>query len=171
MKAVLVKEGLDVALEGKEHLPETMDVREKRELLKKAYSSIILGLEDKVLREVSKETTVADVWRVLEESFKMKEGRSLSDNLDDFTKLIQDMERIQISIEGEDQAMILLNYLPQGNEHFVDTLKYGRQILDVKEVIAAIIAKDAENSLIGKSSDGLGLTLRGRTSDQPSGRN
>ena len=142
--------------------------------MKKAYSSIILGLGDKVLREVSKETTAADVWRVLEErymaksvpnrinlkqrlyGFKMKEGRSLSDNLDDFTKLIQDMESMQISIEGEDQAVILLNSLPRGNEHFVDTLKYGRQTLDVKEVIAAIVAKDAEKSLIGKSSDGLG---------------
>ena len=35
MKVVLVKEGLDVALEGEENLPETMDVREKKELLKK----------------------------------------------------------------------------------------------------------------------------------------
>ncbi|XP_060673811.1 uncharacterized protein LOC132803961 [Ziziphus jujuba] len=114
---------------------------------------------------MSKETTAADVWTVLEErymaksvpnhinlkqrlyGFKMKEGRSLSDNLDGFTKLIQDMENMQISIEG--------------NEHFVDTLKYGRKTLDEKEVIVAIVAKDAEKSLSGKSSDGLGLTVRG----------
>ena len=73
MKAVLVKEGLDVALEGEEHLPETMDVRERRELLKKAYSSIILGLGDKVLREVSRSWSMtADVWRVLEERYMAK---------------------------------------------------------------------------------------------------
>ncbi|TXG57404.1 hypothetical protein EZV62_018717 [Acer yangbiense] len=39
---------------------------EKKQLLEKAYSSLILGLGDKVLREVKKETTASGIWGKLE---------------------------------------------------------------------------------------------------------
>ncbi|TXG55667.1 hypothetical protein EZV62_020923 [Acer yangbiense] len=190
MKAVLVKEGLAAALEDAENLPETMKEEEKKDLLEKAYSSLILGLGDKVLREVIKETTAARIWTKLEAlymskavpnrinlkqrffGFKMNENKSLTDGIDEFTKLIQDLESVGVvKIEDEDLAIILLNSLPKGLEHFVDTLKYGRQTLKFEEVQSAIIAKDAERKNKGGShADAEGLIVRGRN-DKKQGNN
>ena len=72
MKAVLVKEGLAAALDGADKLPTTLTAEEKKQLLEKAYSSLILGLGDKVLREVKKETTASGIWGKLETLYMSK---------------------------------------------------------------------------------------------------
>ncbi|TXG74051.1 hypothetical protein EZV62_002630 [Acer yangbiense] len=179
MKAVLVKEGLATALEGEDKLPASMDAAEKKILLEKAYSSLILGLGDKVLREVKKEKSAAGIWTKLESlymskavpnrihlkqqffGFTMDERKSIADNMYDFKKLIQDLESLSIEIEDEDQALILLNSLPKSYANFVDTLKYGRQALKLEEIEVAINSKDVENRISGKS-DADGLMVRGR---------
>ena len=51
--------GLDLALENV--FPETMDVEKKKEVLKKAYNTLILCLSDKVLREIVKYKSAAGV--------------------------------------------------------------------------------------------------------------
>ncbi|KAI9160789.1 hypothetical protein LWI28_011577 [Acer negundo] len=120
MKAVLVEEGLAAALEGEDKLPQSMDAVEKKTLLEKAYSSLILGLGDKVLREVKKEESTAGIWAKLESlymskavpnrihlkqqffGFTMDERKSVADNMYDFKKLIQDLESLFIDIEDED---------------------------------------------------------------------
>ena len=53
----------------------------------------------------------------------MDEQKSLKDNKDDFLKLIQDLESISVEVGNEDQAVILLNSLPQPYSNFVETLK------------------------------------------------
>lgn len=42
----------------------------------------------------------------------------------------------------EDQAMILLNSLLNGYEHFVDALKYDRQTLKLEQILATTNIKD-----------------------------
>ncbi|TXG52017.1 hypothetical protein EZV62_021186 [Acer yangbiense] len=153
-------------------------------------SNALLTLEYFVLREVIKETTAAGIWTKLEAlymskavpnrinlkqrffGFKMNENKSLTDGIDEFTKLIQDLESVGVvKIEDEDLAIILLNSLPKGLEHFVDTLKYGRQTLKFEEVQYAIIAKDAERKNKGGShADAEGLIVRGRN-DKKQGNN
>lgn len=41
--------------------------------------------------------------------FKMDENKSISVNIDVFTKLIQDLENLDNKIDGEHHAVILLN--------------------------------------------------------------
>ena len=95
----------------------------------------------------------------------MNESKPLSDGIDDFTKLVQDLESVGVTnIEDEDRAIILLNSLPKGFEHFVDTLKYGRQTLKFEEVKSTIKAKDAERKTFEKSNtEAEMLFTRGRT--------
>ena len=62
-------------------------------------------------------------------TFSMKEGTTMKDHLDEFNKLIMDLENVSINLENEDRALILLSSLPDSYEHFVDTLLYGRQTL------------------------------------------
>ncbi|KAJ9697302.1 hypothetical protein PVL29_009202 [Vitis rotundifolia] len=43
----------------------------------------------------------------------MHEGKSIDENIDEFTKLVLDLESLGVKIEDEDQAVILLNSLPK----------------------------------------------------------
>ncbi|GKA30357.1 hypothetical protein Tco_0716662, partial [Tanacetum coccineum] len=112
MRALMVQQGCDAALET---LSADMEAGEKAALMKKAYSTLILCLGDRVLREVTKETTAA--------------GTKLGDHIDEFNKLILDLVNIDIEIEDEDQALMLLTSLPSSYENFVETLLYERESL------------------------------------------
>ena len=72
-------------------------------------------------------------------SFRMAEGKSIEDQMDEFNKIIDDLENVDVKMEEEDQAIILLSALPKSYEHFVDAMLYGRgQSLTLEEVQAAL---------------------------------
>ncbi|GKB62965.1 retrotransposon protein, putative, ty1-copia subclass [Tanacetum coccineum] len=71
MRALLIQHGCEAALEV---LPADMEAEAKAELNKKAHSAVILCLGNKVLREVTGETTAAGVWTKLETLYMTKEG-------------------------------------------------------------------------------------------------
>ncbi|GJZ49606.1 hypothetical protein Tco_0603796 [Tanacetum coccineum] len=62
MRALMAHQGCDVALET---LPTNMEADEMAALMKKAYSTLILCLGHRVLREVTKETTAIGIWTKL----------------------------------------------------------------------------------------------------------
>jgi len=117
MKAVLVQMKIAKALEGDKGFPTTMSDADKAEALEMAYSTLILHLSDKVLREVSSETTAAGIWLKLESlyitkslankvylkgklhGFKISEDRPISESLDEFNKLIIDLANIEVKYE------------------------------------------------------------------------
>ncbi|GKB51585.1 hypothetical protein Tco_0902338, partial [Tanacetum coccineum] len=98
--------GCDAALET---LSAYKEVGEKASLIKKAYSTLIQFLGDRVLWEVTKETTAAGIWIEL-----------TSDHIYEFNKLILDLPNIDIEIKDEDQALMLLTLLPSSYEKFVE---------------------------------------------------
>ncbi|GJR56445.1 hypothetical protein Tco_1406966 [Tanacetum coccineum] len=57
----------------------------------------------------------------------------LGDHIDEFNKLIPDLANIDIEIEDEDQALMLLTSLPSSYENFVETLLYGRESLTMED--------------------------------------
>lgn len=59
MEVILIQDGVDIALQGKEKKPENITDKEFDRLDRKAKSSIILNLSDEVLSEVTSETTKA----------------------------------------------------------------------------------------------------------------
>ena len=66
MQALFVQLGLEDAFGRISKLPNTLTDKEKLNIIDKAYSAIILYLDDKILWKVSKETTVAGVWVKIE---------------------------------------------------------------------------------------------------------
>ena len=72
MRALLVQQGLLEAFGGEENMDSAIPQREKRTLLEKAHSAIILSLGDKVLRQVSKEKSAVEVWAKLESLYMTK---------------------------------------------------------------------------------------------------
>nr|GEU78596.1 hypothetical protein [Tanacetum cinerariifolium] len=69
MRALLIQHGCEAALEV---LPKDMESQAKTKLNKKAHSAVILCLGNKVLREVTGETTAAEVWSKLETLYMIK---------------------------------------------------------------------------------------------------
>ncbi|KAH9680700.1 hypothetical protein KPL71_026653 [Citrus sinensis] len=190
MRAILIQEGLDSALDGEEEQKSKKEREEGssssggdlRTLNNKAHNTIILHLSDEVLREVAKEKSASGLWAKLEElflkkslakslymkrklyTFSMKEGTAMRDHVDEFNKLILDLENVNVMLEDEDRALILLSSLPDSYEHFVDTLLYGRQTLTLKYVKNALESKDLKKRADGKDQiTGDGLIAKAKT--------
>ncbi|CAL9107419.1 unnamed protein product, partial [Musa textilis] len=96
MEAILVQDGVDLALQGAEKIPDGMSEEDFVGMDKKARSSIILNLSDEVLRKVATETTAKSI-----------EGTSIISHLDKFDSLVMDLENIDAKIDDEDKALLL----------------------------------------------------------------
>nr|GEZ18785.1 zinc finger, CCHC-type [Tanacetum cinerariifolium] len=157
MRALLIQHGCEAALKV---LSVDIESQTKAEINKKAHSAVILCLGNKVLREVTGETTAAGVWSKLETLYKTKSlanklylkkklytfympaGRKISEHIDEFNKIVLDLANIEVKFEDEDLALLLLTSLPGSYEHFVDTLLYGREALTLEDVMATLNSKE-----------------------------
>nr|GEW01469.1 retrovirus-related Pol polyprotein from transposon TNT 1-94 [Tanacetum cinerariifolium] len=122
-----------------------------------ATSALILCLGDRVLREITKETTAMGIWKKLEPlymtkslanrlylkkklyTFQMHQSKSQSKHIDEFHKLVGDLAAIDTAILDEDQTLLLLTSLPPSYDNFVETLLYGRDTLKLEDVLATIV--------------------------------
>ncbi|GKC52749.1 hypothetical protein Tco_1075494, partial [Tanacetum coccineum] len=95
MKALLEEQGLAASLE---ELPAATTVADDNVIQRKAYSALILCLGDRVIREITKETTAAGRYIF----FNMHPGKSQSEHIDEFHKLVGDLAAIDTAISDED---------------------------------------------------------------------
>ena len=147
--------------EAKESAEKAEALDEKK---RKARSTIVLSITDRVLRKIKKEQTAAAMIGALEKlymskalpnqiylkqklyGFKMSENLSIEGNIDEFLQIITDLENTNVVTSDEDQSILILMSLPNPFDQLKDTLKYGtgRSILTLDEVIAAIYSKELE---------------------------
>ncbi|MCQ7691360.1 DDE-type integrase/transposase/recombinase, partial [Salmonella enterica] len=183
MEAILVQDGVDLALQGAENIPDGTSKEDLAGMDKKARSSIILNLSDEVLREVATETTAKSMWDKLKALYmkrtvenrlylkqslymlRMTEGTSILSHLDKFDSLVMDLENIDAKIDDEDKALLLLCSLPQSFKHFRDTLIYGKETVSYQEIKSALKSKEQiDKNITGESRENQaeGLVVRGR---------
>ncbi|KAK5831022.1 hypothetical protein PVK06_014817 [Gossypium arboreum] len=146
MMAILVQSGLKKVI-GKK--PENLNKIEWEELDEKTLFAIQLCLTNTVLQEVLMEKTSFALWKRLETlyatkslanrlvlkkrlfTFRMNEGELLRDHISQFITLLNDLKNVEVHIDDEDQAMLLLCYLPPSYKSFRETLIYGRDKLSL----------------------------------------
>ncbi|KAL8549453.1 hypothetical protein ACS0TY_008332 [Phlomoides rotata] len=104
--------------------------------------------------------TVIDVWRKLESlyqtksvsnklyvkqkllDFRMSEGKDLNEQLDTFNRYIDDLEDLDVKMEDDDKALMLLNALPRSLYNFKDSVLFGNQDgVSYESVLAAVKTK------------------------------
>nr|GEU93198.1 zinc finger, CCHC-type [Tanacetum cinerariifolium] len=131
-------------------------------------------------KKVNKETTVAGIWTKLTSLYMTKSlvnrlylkkklctyymslGTKLGYHIDDFNKLIHDLANVDIEIEDEDHALMLLTSFSSSYENFVETLLYGRESLTMKDVLATLNSRKLKKIGKGKKKEiGDGLYVRG----------
>jgi len=143
----------------------TMSQAKKTEMVDKAKSAIVLCLRDKVLRDVAKEPSTTSMWLKLESLymtkslahrqflkqqlylFKMVESNAIIEQLTEFNKIFDDLENIEVHLEDEDKAILLLCALPRSFESFKNTMLYGKEgTVNLEEVQAALRTKELTKS-------------------------
>jgi hypothetical protein len=126
-----------------------------------------------VLREVARETNAAGMWAKLESSYmtksmahkqflkqklyfyRMVESKSITEQLAEFNKIIDDLANIDVKLEDEDKALHLLCTLPKSYESFKDTMLYGKETpVTLEEVQSALRTKELTKFKDLKVEDG-----------------
>ncbi|GJT97707.1 retrovirus-related pol polyprotein from transposon TNT 1-94 [Tanacetum coccineum] len=113
-----------------------------------AIGRVQIDAQTKVLREVNKEDSAT--------------GKKLSEHTDEFNKLDGDLANIDVDIDDEDRALMLLTSLPSSYDNFVETLLYGRESLTLEDVLSSINSRELKKRTDAKDG-GDGLYVRGRS--------
>lgn len=107
-----------------QHLDKENDIMEMAETV------IFICLGDKVLREVSRDTSAAAIWLKIKHhymkkslsnhpylkqrlySFKIKDKKNLSDQIDEYLKILDDLKPLRLNWTMKIKILIVLNALP-----------------------------------------------------------
>ncbi|MBA0876281.1 hypothetical protein Goshw_007468 [Gossypium schwendimanii] len=157
MMGILVQTGLKKVVTGKK--PENLNQIEWEELDEKALSTIQLCLTNMVLQEVLMEKTSSTLWKKLETlyatkslanclvlkqclfMFCMNESKLLRDQISQFITLLNNLKNVEVHIDDEDQAMLLLCSLPASYKSFRETLIYVRDKLSFEDVKGHLLSR------------------------------
>lgn len=83
-------------------------------------------------------------------------------------------ETINATLSDEDKALLSISSLPKSNEHFVDTLMYGRHTLSLDEVQSSVNTEELQRkqeNLGNSSSEGLTVKVRSEWKKKKQGNN
>lgn len=96
----------------------------------------------------------------------------MSEHLSDFNKILVDLQNLDAVIEDEDEALLLLNSLPNTYEHLTTTLLYGKDEIKFDDVSNALINNEHQkkNKQVQRDSTLEALTVRGKSDNKKSSR-
>lgn len=101
-------------------------------------------------------------------SLHMKEGASLKDHLDELNSILMELRDIDVKVEDEDAAMIMLVSLPPSYENLVSSLSVGRDYITLEEVRSTLHSRELRHRASGNGDEGAasGLTVAKSTKRQ-----
>ncbi|KAH1055752.1 hypothetical protein J1N35_033817 [Gossypium stocksii] len=75
-------------------------------------------------------------------TFRMNGYERLRDHISQFITLLNDLKNVEVKINDEDQAMLLLCSLPSSYKSFRETLIYGKDKLSFEDVKGHLLSKN-----------------------------
>ncbi|MFQ6634905.1 hypothetical protein Gotur_010878 [Gossypium turneri] len=129
-----------------------------------------LCLANRVLQEVLMEKTSSALWKMLETlyatksvdnhlvfkqrlfTFRMNACELFRDHISQFITLLNDLKNVEVKIDDEDQAMLLLCSPSSSQKSFTETLIYDKDKLSFKDVKSHLLSKDKLNNEFGSDS-------------------
>jgi hypothetical protein len=143
-------------------------------------SAIQLSLSFDVLREVMHEKSAATLWKKLEELYmtkslanklrlkkhfytiRMLEDTSMQPHLDEFNSIVVDLESLDVKIDDENKAILLLVSLPPSFKHFKEIMLYGNHTsLSFENVKSNLLSKEKFDVDSRSEPKGEGLIVPG----------
>lgn len=158
VKDILVQQGLAKALKGKDAKPETMKDDDWEELMMKCVSTIRLCIADNIINNVMDEDSASALWEKLEKLYlaksltnklhlkrqlyrlKMEEGGSLMEHMNVFNGYLDQLRKVDVKIDEEDKALLLLTSLPDSYDTLVTTLLYGKDTVSLEQVQSSLVS-------------------------------
>ncbi|KAJ4705295.1 Retrovirus-related Pol polyprotein from transposon TNT 1-94 [Melia azedarach] len=168
MRALLKQQGLWAPLARKPADPITAEMAVLEE---KAQSTIMLCLADDIITEVAEKETAQGLWVKLEGlymtksltnklllkqrlfSLRMQEGMPLRDHLDQLNTILLELRNIDVKVEDEDAALILLVSLPLSYENFVQSFIVGKDTVSLEEVRSSLHTRELRHKATGTGAD------------------
>ena len=144
-------------MKGKDSKPEKMTEEEWEDFESKCVSTIRLCIADNIINNVIDENSALALWKKREKLYlvkslttklnlkdlyrlKMEDGANLLKHLNVFKGLLDQLGRVDVKVEEEDQALLLLTSLPDSFEHIVTTVLYGKDTLQIGEIESALLS-------------------------------
>jgi len=81
----------------------------------------------------------------------IKEGTTVLEHLNFFKKVISKLLAIDVKIDEEDRAFILLSSLTQSYDHIITTMLYGKETLILEEVKETLLSNKIKKGQIKRS--------------------
>ncbi|MFQ6650255.1 hypothetical protein Gotur_023570, partial [Gossypium turneri] len=129
-----------------------------------------LCLTNKVLQEVLMEKISSTLWKMLKTlyttkslanclvlkqclfKFCMNEGELHRDHISQFITFLNDLKNVEVKVDDEDQAILLLCFLPSSYKSFKETLIYGRDKLSFEDMKSHLLSKEKLDNEFGSDS-------------------
>ena len=184
MEDILYCKDLHEPIEGAKARPETMSDAEWTKMNRKAIGNIRQWVDDSVFHHVSNETEAHSLWEKLESLFekktaakkaflikelinmKYKDGLSVTEHLNNFQNLINQLATMKMTIDSEWQAFLLLGSLPDSWETFVVTVSNSAPtgVLTIDSVKDSMFNEETRRKVSGTESSQVHVTEnRGRS--------
>ena len=102
---------------------------------------------------------------------KMQEGSDLAEHVNVFNQLVADLGKVDVKIEDEDMAIVLLCSLPDSYDHLVTTLTYGKEKVQVDDVVSTLLSHEQrkKNNSLEESSGSAFMARRDQSGEDKKG--
>ena len=94
----------------------------------------------------------------------MSEGGDLLEHMNVFNKLISPLRSMEVKVDEEDQALLLLSSLPKSYDHLVTTILYGKDTLKMEEVKTTLLSNETRSKIGSSTGEGLLVKSSGQES-------
>ena len=79
----------------------------------------------------------------------MKEGSALKDHLDALNSILMDLKNVEVKIDDEDAALILLVSLPPLFENFMNSFVVGKYTITLEDVRSSLHSRELRHQASG----------------------